>query len=338
MWRLCQGFALGGEVGPTTAYLVEASPSSSRGLYGAWQGGSQNLASLVGGLVGVSLAGIAGAASLEIWGWRVAFLLGAAVLPFGVLLRRRLPETLDRPDGIDLAPGLDTLAANGRVLLLGFGLVAAMTVSTYVFNFMTTYAMTTLHMEASVSLAATAVSGSFGLAGGLLGGYLSDRIGRRPLLIWPRIFFIAVTWPAFSLIVKYHDAPTLLARPRSWHFPALSAPPRAWWRSRNLSAKRSGGWGWARSMQPLSPSRRDNPADTRGAHSLHGQSALARLVYHSLHRHRPDLGPLDEGERPWADEPSTTCSVTASLRRLQGRGHEERLQHPLHPHAHPRIG
>ncbi|MEO8812588.1 MAG: MFS transporter, partial [Caulobacteraceae bacterium] len=96
IWRLCQGFALGGEVGPTTAFLVEAAPPEKRGFYGAWQSVSQNLASVVGGLVGVSLAGVAGAAALETWGWRVAFLLGALVLPFGLILRRNLPETLHR--------------------------------------------------------------------------------------------------------------------------------------------------------------------------------------------------------------------------------------------------
>ncbi len=210
VWRLCQGFALGGEVGPTTAYLVESSPPARRGFYGAWQGGSQNMANIAGGLVGVTLAGLAGAASLEIWGWRVAFLLGAAVLPFGLLLRRGLPETLHRPETIELAVGLDTIGSNARVLVLGFCLVAAMTVSTYVFNFMTTYAETTLHMGTTISLAATLVSGSFGLAGGLIGGFVSDKIGRRALMVWPRIFFIAVTWPAFYLMVRNHDAPTLL--------------------------------------------------------------------------------------------------------------------------------
>ena len=210
IWRLCQGFALGGEVGPTTAYLVESSPPARRGFSGAWQGASQNMANIAGGLVGVTLAGVAGAASLEVWGWRVAFLLGACILPFGLLLRRGLPETLHRPETIDLAVGLDSVQSNVRVLLLGFGLVAAMTVSTYVFNFMTTYAMTTLHMATGISLTATLVSGSCGLAGGLIGGWLSDKIGRRALMVWPRIFFIAVTWPAFYLMVKNHDALTLL--------------------------------------------------------------------------------------------------------------------------------
>ena len=210
-WRLCQGFALGGEVGPTTAFLVEAAPPARRGLYGAWQGGSQNLANMAGGLVGVVLAATAGAASLDLWGWRVAFLIGTVVLPFGLILRRNLPETLHRPEAVTLAqPDSATLMASAPVLLRGMALIAASTVSTYVFAYMTTYAFKTLHMPAGVSLGATLMSGACGLAGGLIGGVLSDRLGRRALMIWPRIAFLLVTWPAFFLLVRNHDAITLL--------------------------------------------------------------------------------------------------------------------------------
>jgi MFS family permease len=83
-------------------------------------------------------------------------------------------------------------------------------VSTYVFSYMTTYAFKTLHMPAGVSLGATVMSGSCGLVGGLIGGLLSDRLGRRALLIWPRVVFLAATWPAFFLLVRNHDAVTLL--------------------------------------------------------------------------------------------------------------------------------
>jgi MFS transporter, MHS family, citrate/tricarballylate:H+ symporter len=210
-WRLCQGFALGGEVGPTTAFLIEAAPPARRGFYGAWQGGSQNLANLAGGLVGVVLAATAGEASLDLWGWRVAFLLGTLVLPFGLLLRRNLPETLHRPEARShVHPDAATLRASAPVLLRGMALIAASTVSTYVFGYLTTYALKTLHMASGVSLAATAVSGTCGLVGGLIGGLLSDRLGRRALMIWPRIVFLAATWPAFFLIVRNHDAATLL--------------------------------------------------------------------------------------------------------------------------------
>jgi MFS family permease len=210
-WRLCQGFALGGEVGPTTAFLVEAAPAGRRGAYGAWQGGSQNLANIVGGLVGVILASVAGAASLELWGWRAAMLLGAAVLPFGLILRRGLPETLHRPEVRHAVhPDTATLMASAPVLLQGLGLVAASTISTYVFGYLTTYSLKTLHMGAEVSLATSMVSGVCGLTGGLIGGVLSDRLGRRAMLIWPRIAFLLATWPAFLVIVHYHSPAALL--------------------------------------------------------------------------------------------------------------------------------
>jgi MFS family permease len=96
------------------------------------------------------------------------------------------------------------------VLLRGLALIAASTVSTYVFSYITTYAFRTLHMAAGVSLAATVVSGTCGLAGGLIGGLLSDRLGRRALMIWPRVVFLLCTWPAFFLLVRNHDAVTLL--------------------------------------------------------------------------------------------------------------------------------
>jgi MFS family permease len=208
MWRMCQGFALGGEVGPTTAFLVESAPANRRGLYGAWQGGSQNIAAMAGGLVGVSLTALAGPAALESWGWRAAFLLGALILPFGLLLRRSLPETLSHAEAPPKVG--DSLLRHTRVLFLGLGLVASATISTYIFGFMTTYAITTLHMPAGVSLGATVVNGASGLCGGLLGGWLSDRYGRRMLMLAPRVIFLIAIWPAFTLMVRNHDAASLL--------------------------------------------------------------------------------------------------------------------------------
>jgi MHS family citrate/tricarballylate:H+ symporter-like MFS transporter len=92
--RMIQGFSLGGEIGTNTAYLAEAAPAGKRGLIVSWQGASQYLALIAGGLVGVLLTTVLPPAALEAYGWRIAFLLGAAVVPFGFWLRIRLPETL----------------------------------------------------------------------------------------------------------------------------------------------------------------------------------------------------------------------------------------------------
>ena len=211
-WRLAQGFALGGEVGPTTAFLVEAAPPARRGLFGAWQSVSQNLAAIAGGLVGVSIAGLTSAAQLEAWGWRVAFLLGALILPFGYFLRRTLPETLDREEArLSIHPEKPHLISHIRVLSLGVALIGAATVATYVLGYMTTYAIHTLHMPAKIALGANIANGLGGVIFGLIGGLWADRYGRRPLMIWPRIAFLLAIWPAYSLMVARHDMVTLLA-------------------------------------------------------------------------------------------------------------------------------
>ena len=210
-WRVIQGFALGGEIGPTTAYLVEAAPAEKRAIYAVWQNVSQNLANIAGGLAGVSVAAIAGTAGVEAWGWRAAFLLGALTLPVGFWLRRSLPETLHGAAEIAGAhPKQARLIDHWRIIVTGVALIAAGTVSTYVFSYLTTYAMTTLHMAAGVSLSISIFTGTVSCVCGLLGAVMSDRFGRRPMLIWPRILFMSAIWPAFAFMVKYHDAVTLL--------------------------------------------------------------------------------------------------------------------------------
>jgi len=88
VFRLLQGFALGGEVGPSTAFLIEAAPPRRRGLYVGLQYGTQDIAVLAAGLVGYVLSSWLSAAALDAWGWRIAFLLGAAVVPVGLIIRR----------------------------------------------------------------------------------------------------------------------------------------------------------------------------------------------------------------------------------------------------------
>src|SRR6185295_6261219 len=83
-FRLLQGFALGGEVGPNTAYLMEAAPTRHRGFYISMQATSADVAVMVAGLVGVLLANLLAPAQLDAWGWRLALLPGAIIVPFGL--------------------------------------------------------------------------------------------------------------------------------------------------------------------------------------------------------------------------------------------------------------
>ena len=213
--RMLQGFALGGEVGPTTAYLVEAAPERQRGLYASWQSASQSIASMVGGGVGVVLALILTVAHLDDYGWRIAFLLGALTLPFGLYIRRSLPETLHAPDHLPISETARSgffgiLRDHFRAIVIGLMILMGGTVATYVLNYMTTFARTTLHMGASPSFAATLVNGLFGLVASLAGGWLSDIFGRRRLMLIPRFAFLFAVYPIFLLIVYQHSTTALL--------------------------------------------------------------------------------------------------------------------------------
>ena len=207
---MIQGFALGGELGPVMAFLIEASPPERRGFVGSWQSASQSIASLVGGAVALAVAATLGAHLAADYGWRLAFWIGALVLPFGLVIRRSLPETLHRPETpSSIHPGSASFLAHSRTLILGVGVILCFTTSTYVRLFMTTYAQTTLHMAKSASDGASVANGVAGVAFTLLGGWLSDRVGRKPAMIWPLAGYFFVIYPAFWLIVRNHDAATL---------------------------------------------------------------------------------------------------------------------------------
>ncbi len=211
--RLTQGFALGGEVGPSTAYLVEGAPASRRGLYASWQSASQSVSSMVGGTVGLVLALALTQADLDFYGWRVAFILGALTLPFGLYIRRSLPESLHAPDHLPEAEGAGLIAGlrgHSRVAILALVILLGGTVATYVLNYMTTFAQSTLHMAASPSYAATLVSGVVGIAASLAGGLLSDLYGRRLLMVGSRGIFVLLAYPIFMLIVQQRSTAALL--------------------------------------------------------------------------------------------------------------------------------
>lgn len=213
--RMAQGFALGGQVGSTTAFLMEAAPLSQRGVYTAWQGGSQYCASLAGGIVGILLSSFLDAEQLQTYGWRIAFALGALTLPFGLFLIRNVPETLNRSadTSVDAAAGGDwaLCLVHRRVILLGLVTLASATIFTYLTNYMTTFAETVLHLGNAVAFGATLVVGVSGLVGVMFGGWLSDRVGRWPVMVWPRVVYLVLVWPLYAWIVETHSAAALYA-------------------------------------------------------------------------------------------------------------------------------
>ena len=213
---MVQGFSLGGEVGPTTAYLMEAAAPHRRGLAVSWQPVSQQIAATAGAAVGLVLSRSMSSAALDAYGWRIAFLLGVACLPFGLWLRSRLPETLHLQETGSIVEekrrrairGL--IRANARILILGLLILASGTIITYVTDYMTTYAEDTLHVATDLAFATTVVSNAVGIVAALWGGWLADRYGRWPIMVWPQLAALLLTYPVFLWIVQSHSAWALL--------------------------------------------------------------------------------------------------------------------------------
>jgi MFS family permease len=199
--RLIQGFALGGEVGSATAYLLESADTNRRGEAVSWQGGSQQVAATLGAGVGFLLSVNMSETELTVYGWRIALLLGATIVPFALWIRHSLPETLHKelePDDI----GDAKVGAYLRVIVLGFLMIASGTIGTYFLNYMATYGQNTLHFSDEVSLFA-----EFGLNFAAFvmivwGGWACDRWGRRKVMVIPQAISVVVIIPAFLWITN----------------------------------------------------------------------------------------------------------------------------------------
>jgi MFS family permease len=207
-FRLIQGFALGGEVGPSTAFMMEAAPPLRRGLYISLQATSADVAVMVAGLVGVGLASALTPAALDSWGWRVALLAGGVIIPIGFMLRRTLGETLEPVRD----PGdVPTIRNYGRVAAAGLAVLASATTTSYLLNYMTTYASTTLGISSRIAFGATAIVGLSGVICDTLGGWLSDKFGRKPVMIVPWLCLAIAVFPCFTLLERERSAFALYA-------------------------------------------------------------------------------------------------------------------------------
>ncbi len=208
-FRLLQGFALGGEVGPSTAFLIEAAPPHRRGLYVGLQMATQDLAVLVAGIVGFLLTLLMSPAVLDAWGWRVAFLLGAAIVPFGLMIRKNLPETFHARGG-ETAPekGRSEIA---RLFVLGVLMLGASTIAYYGIEYINTYAQDTLHLSVKLAFGTTILLGLVMVTTDVFCGFMTDKVGRKPIMIVASVAVVLVIIPAFAILNRFPNPPVIFA-------------------------------------------------------------------------------------------------------------------------------
>ncbi len=211
--RMVQGFSLGGDIGANTAYLVEAASARNRGLIISWQAASQYMALIAGGVVGTVLTSVLTPAQVDAYGWRIAFLIGGAAIPFGLWLRTSLPETLAaQPARRATGPGSRTAVARAHWQIIALGLLVqgTATVAAYINSYTITYAQDTLHMPTRIGFIANLAANIVAIPTVLLGGWMADRFGRRPLNIWSNVALLLVVVPVFSWVVTARTAVALV--------------------------------------------------------------------------------------------------------------------------------
>ncbi|MFH8381770.1 MFS transporter [Kitasatospora sp. NPDC018058] len=210
--RLLQGMSIGGEYAASATYLTEASAPNRRGLGSSFQYVSMTCGQLLGLGILIVMQHTLGNAQLHSWGWRVPFLLGAALAAVVLWLRRRLPETeaftAETADG-DRTGTRGTLRSlwehrrqAGLVMALTLGgTVAYYTYTTYLTKYLIGSAGLSKNTATLVSFTALAVFAAVQP----LAGLLSDRIGRRPLLITFALGCTVGTYPLMTALGSASD-------------------------------------------------------------------------------------------------------------------------------------
>ena len=204
--RSAQGLSVGGESSGATAFVVEYAPEGRRGWYGAWLWATLAFGVACGIGVAVLLARVLTRATLEGWGWRLAFLVTLPLGLVGLYLRRRLDETprfraVQRARVVVRRPVAEAVRGYPGRLLSGLALVAALALTFNLFFFyLPSYLVTALAVPLPRALAASLAGLALVAIAAPFLGRLSDRVGRRPLLVAGTLALLVVTLPAFLLI------------------------------------------------------------------------------------------------------------------------------------------
>jgi MFS transporter, MHS family, proline/betaine transporter len=198
--RMVQGLSVGGEYTSSMVFLVEHAPDGRRGVMGAMASCGATGGILLGSAVGAGFAASMSEATLDAWGWRIPFLLGLVVGIAGYLLRRHVLETVPT-ERRKRAPIIETLHDHWRIVLGFAGLSVFNAVSFYVgFVYLVSWLQTADGMAPARALEINWVSMAVLLPVMIATGFLTDRIGRKPVLLLACILGFIGAVPLFLLL------------------------------------------------------------------------------------------------------------------------------------------
>lgn len=212
--RLLQGFSAGVELGGVSVYLFEISTPGDRGYYTSFQSASQQVAILVAAMIGYAIGTWLPADAIAAGGWRIPFFIGCLIIPFIFVIRRSLeetPEFLAQRTHPSAPEVLRSMVENWPIVLTGMFLSAMTTVTFYFITVYTpTFGRNVLQLSQSASLLVTllvAISNFIWLP---IGGAISDRTGRRPVLLTIAALALVTAYPALHWLVAAPDFDKML--------------------------------------------------------------------------------------------------------------------------------
>lgn len=204
--RLLQGFSAGVELGGVSVYLAEMATPGNKGFYVSWQSASQQVAIIVAAALGYALHIWLTPLQIGSWGWRVPFFIGCMIVPVLFMIRRSLQETeefMKRKHRPDARAIFRSMLDNSGLVITGMMLVAMTTVSFYLITIYTpTFGKNVLKLSTTDSLIVTLCVGISNFIWLPIMGALSDRLGRRPILIFFTVLTILSAYPAMTWLTS----------------------------------------------------------------------------------------------------------------------------------------
>lgn len=213
--RMLQGFSMGGNYGGSITFTTEHSDPKHRGLIGSFAITSCLAGILLGSATATLFSYLLSEHDLTTWGWRIPFLLGIFICVVGYYLRTKIPESpayqeIQESGQVCQNPVLQVFSGHGSVLLIVVLAIMLHDLSFYMlFTYMPTFMTKQLHLAEDIAFTINTINLFLVCVFTVLGAWLSDKCGRKPVMVGAALIFIFGTIPLFSLITSTSSMMTI---------------------------------------------------------------------------------------------------------------------------------
>jgi MFS family permease len=206
--RIVQGISIGGEFASATALLVEYVPQNRRMLFGSFQMSAQAVGRVFAAGIGLVVISTFPPATIHAWAWRLPFLIGALIGPFGFYIRYRMAESPEYQHLQEATPDLvktpvrTVLGRFAIPLVCAIGVVIIGTATTYIWNnYLPVYVVRQLHLPLWQDLFGVVLTSALDIFVCMLGGWLADRIGAYRMFFCLTVITALVSYPLFAYVL-----------------------------------------------------------------------------------------------------------------------------------------